>query len=287
VGDPELWTTLVDPNQLENVLLNLVINARDAMPGGGRLIIRTDNQQIEGEMALTCDLAPGSYVCLSVTDTGTGMTPDIIARVFDPFYTTKPIGQGTGLGLSMIYGFVQQSGGRIQIRSAPGEGTTMSLYLPRDRPAGHTVPPVIPAAASVPSAQPTTILVVDDEPNIRMLVAEVLRGRGFAVIEAGEAASALIKLRSSAQIDLLVTDVGLPGGMNGRQLAEIARVLRPDMKVLFVTGYAETALVADRTMPPGMEILAKPFRMLELAGRINRLIGQDAGALGMATQSFG
>jgi CheY-like chemotaxis protein len=215
------------------------------------------------------------------------MTPDIIARVFDPFYTTKPIGQGTGLGLSMIYGFVQQSGGRIQIRSAPGEGTTMSLYLPRDRPAGHTVPPVIPAAASVPSAQPTTILVVDDEPNIRMLVAEVLRGRGFAVIEAGEAASALIKLRSSAQIDLLVTDVGLPGGMNGRQLAEIARVLRPDMKVLFVTGYAETALVADRTMPPGMEILAKPFRMLELAGRINRLIGQDAGALGMATQSFG
>ena len=275
IGDPGLWTTLVDPNQLENVLLNLVLNARDAMPDGGQVTIETGNQQIANATASSCRLKPGYYVCLSVTDTGSGMTPEIIARVFDPFYTTKPLGRGTGLGLSMIYGFAEQSGGGVDIRSAPGEGTTMSLYLPRDSRPELAALPVASGRKPASEAPPKTILVVDDEPNIRMLVLDVLRSRGYVVLEAGEAASALEFLRSGAAIDLLVTDVGLPGGMNGRQLAEIGREMRAGLKVLFITGYAENAMGADQQMPHGMEILAKPFRLHELAGRVTNLIGSE------------
>jgi CheY-like chemotaxis protein len=207
---------------------------------------------------------------MSVTDTGTGMTPETIARIFDPFYTTKPLGQGTGLGLSMIYGFAEQSGGRVEVRSSLGRGTTMSLYLPRD----FQPEPFIEAPSAIrdDGSLHRTILVVDDEETIRTLVVEVLQGLGHTVIAVDSAASALEVLRSTAHIDLLITDVGLPGGMNGRQVADIGRVVRVGLKVLFITGYAGSAMIGNAQLPPGMHVLTKPFRLSELASRINNLM---------------
>nr|WP_282571916.1 PAS domain S-box protein [Roseomonas acroporae] len=267
-----LWLTLVDPPQLENALLNLCINARDAMPGGGRITIETANKWLDERAAGERDLPPGQYVSLCVTDTGTGMTPDVIARAFDPFFTTKPLGQGTGLGLSMIYGFVRQSGGQVRIYSEVGQGTTMCLYLPRHY--GDDVgPEAPPELAEAPRAGlGETVLVVDDEATVRMLVTEVLEELGYAAVEAADGASGLKVLQSDLRIDLLVTDVGLPGGMNGRQLADAARELRPGLKVLFITGYAENAVVGNGHLAPGMHVLTKPFAMETLASRIRELI---------------
>jgi len=267
-----LWPTLVDPPQLENALLNLCINARDAMPGGGRITIETANKWLDERAAGERSLPPGQYVSLCVTDTGTGMTPDVIARAFDPFFTTKPLGEGTGLGLSMIYGFVRQSGGQVQIYSEVGQGTTMCLYLPRYYgDAGK--PEIRPDLADAPRAGVgETVLVVDDEATIRMLVTEVLEELGYAAVEAADGASGLKVLQSDLRLDLLVTDVGLPGGMNGRQLADAARELRPDLKVLFITGYAENAAIGNGHLEPGMHVLTKPFAMEALASRIRELI---------------
>jgi PAS domain S-box-containing protein len=267
-----LWATLCDPNQLENAILNLCINARDAMPDGGRLTIETANTWLDERGARERDMTPGQYVAICVTDTGTGMAPDVIARAFDPFFTTKPVGHGTGLGLSMIYGFVKQSGGQVRIYSELGAGTTMRLYLPRQY--GEADPEVLQTNLDAVSraSDGETVLIVDDEPTVRMLVTEVLADLGYAAIEAADGASGLKVLQSNVRIDLLVTDVGLPGGMNGRQMADAGRGTRPDLKVLFITGYAENAAVGNGHLAPGMHVLTKPFAMHALASRIKTII---------------
>ncbi len=268
----DLWTTLVDPNQLENALLNLCINARDAMPHGGVLTIETANRWLDEAAAQERDLPPGPYVTLSVSDNGTGMSPDVAARAFDPFFTTKPIGQGTGLGLSMIYGFARQSGGQVRIYSELGLGTTVCLHLPRHL--GDVDPAEDEAAvARAPRAgHGEVVLVVDDEAAIRMLVSEMLDDLGYMTIEAADGAGALRVLQSEAQIDLLVTDVGLTSGLNGRQVADAGRSLRPGLKVLFMTGYAENAVLSHGHLDPGMHVLTKPFSLDVLAGRVKLLI---------------
>ena len=270
-----LWPALIDASQLESALLNLCINARDAMPEGGRITVETANKWLDDRAAKERDLPPGQYLSVCVTDTGTGMTSDVIARAFDPFFTTKPLGQGTGLGLSMVYGFVRQSGGQVRIYSEVGNGTTMCLYLPRHH--GDSPESVASAAPAASPREQTgkTVLIVDDEPSVRMLVTDVLQELGFASIEAADGPAGLKALQSDATVDLLVTDVGLPGGINGRQLADAARTTRPDLKVLFITGYAENAVIGNGHLAPGMRVLTKPFVMETLANRILEMIGDD------------
>lgn len=272
-----MWATLIDASQLENALLNLCINARDAMPGGGRLTIETANRWLDEHAAAERDLSPGQYVSLCVTDTGVGMTPEVIARAFDPFFTTKPIGQGTGLGLSMVYGFVRQSGGQVRIYSEVGQGTTMCLYLPRHYGKEADKPSLLSTRQTVRSQASHTILIVDDEPSIRMLVADALEDIGFNVLEAHDGPTGLGILQTDAKIDLLVTDVGLPGGMNGRQLADAARTTRPALNVLFITGYAENAIIGNGQLAPGMQVLTKPFVVEALATRILDMIKDGTG----------
>ena len=268
----DLWTTLVDPGQLENALLNLCINARDAMPDGGRIAVETTNRRFDMAAVRERDMEPGEYVSLCVTDTGTGMSPEVVAKALDPFFTTKPIGMGTGLGLSMIYGFAKQSGGQVRIHSEVGRGTTVCLYLPRHRGHAETAEGA-PELADAPRAEDgQTVMVVDDEPTVRMLVTEVLEDLGYTAIEAADGAAGLKVLQSDVRVDLLVTDVGLPGGMNGRQVADAARVVRPELKVLFITGYAESAVLSHGHLDPGMHVLTKPFGMEALATRIKELI---------------
>ena len=268
-----LWTTLVDVHQLENALLNLCLNARDAMPEGGRLTIETGNKWLDQRAARDRDLPPGQYVTLCVSDTGIGMTQEVIRRAFDPFFTTKPIGMGTGLGLSMIYGFARQSGGQVRIYSEPGQGAMVCIYLPRHHGrAEDTDMPAEELLEAIRAEQSETVLVVDDEPSVRLLVTEVLADLGYTALEAADGPAGLKILRSDARIDLLITDVGLPGGMNGRQVADAARQLRPDLKVLFITGYAENAVVANGHLEPGMQVMTKPFAMETLGSRIKDLI---------------
>ncbi len=273
VGAPELWAALVDPPQLENALLNLCINARDAMPNGGRITIETANRLFDEHGARTHDIDAGEYLSLGVRDTGNGMSAEVIARVFEPFFTTKPLGEGTGLGLSMIYGFAKQSGGEVRIRSEVGKGTTVTIYLPRhlgdfDRDEArveHTAPS---------RAEPgQTVLIVDDEPTVRMLIADVLEDLGYTAIEAADSLAGQKVLQSDVRIDLLVTDVGLPGGLNGRQMADAARETRPFLKVLFITGYAETAVFGNGYLAQGVQVLTKPFVMDALVARIREIIG--------------
>ena len=273
VGMMGVWNTLVDPNQLENALLNLAINARDAMPGGGRLIIETANKWLDDRAARQRELTPGQFVSLCVSDNGTGMSPEVVRRAFDPFFTTKPIGQGTGLGLSMIYGFAQQSGGQVRIYSEVGQGTMVCIYLPRHYGAAEDPVSVDAMPAPLCAEEGETVLIVDDEPTVRMLVADALEEFGYRAIEAPDSATGLRILQSEARIDLLVTDVGLPGGMNGREMADAARVTRPELKVLFITGYAENAVISHGHLDPGMHLLSKPFTMDQLASRIRDLIG--------------
>jgi signal transduction histidine kinase/CheY-like chemotaxis protein len=272
IGAGGLWPTLIDPNQLENALLNLCINARDAMPDGGRLTIETANKWLDDRAAKERDLSPGQYVSLSVTDTGTGMSPTVIAHAFEPFYTTKPFGQGTGLGLSMIYGFARQSGGQIRIYSELGKGTTMCLYLPRHDQAAEENDVFALRTGDSPTGEGEVVLVIDDEPTIRMLISEVLEEHGYAVVEASDGPSGMRILQSAARIDLLITDVGLPNGMNGRQIAEAARQTRPGLKVLFITGYAENAVVGNGHLDKGMLVIAKPFEMDVLARKIREIV---------------
>ena len=272
VGPADLWATLVDPGQLENALLNLCINARDAMPDGGRITVEAANQRLDRRAARVRDMEPGEYVSLCVTDNGTGMTPEVAAKALDPFFTTKPIGQGTGLGLSMIYGFAKQSGGQVRIHSEVGKGTTVCLYLPRHLGAAEAPEPASELADAPRAETGQAVLVVDDEPTVRMLVKEVLEDLGYTAIEAADGAAGLKVLRSDVRVDLLVTDVGLPGGMNGRQLADAARVVRPSLMVLFITGYAENAVISHGHLDPGMHVLPKPFAMEALASRIKALI---------------
>jgi PAS domain S-box-containing protein len=272
-GAADLWTTKVDPPQLESALLNLCINARDAMmPAGGRVTIRTANERIEGHGDAGDGLAPGDYVLLSVGDTGAGMAPEVIDRIFDPFFTTKPMGQGTGLGLSMVYGFVRQSGGQVRVASEVGRGTTMRLYLPRHDGDAEVEEPG-PAPLAPEPGRGETVVVVEDQETIRVVVAEVLERAGYRVVTAGDGHEALDVLGRPGRVDLLVTDVGLPGGLNGRQVADAARTGRPGLKVLFITGYADKAAVGDGQLDEGMEILTKPFDLQDLVRRARQLIG--------------
>jgi PAS domain S-box-containing protein len=268
----DLWPTICDQNQLENSILNLSINARDAMPDGGKLTIETGNADLlDSYKASSHGVAPGQYICVAVTDTGIGMTPDVIARAFDPFFTTKPTGQGTGLGLSMIYGFARQSDGYAKITSETGRGTTVRLYLPRHQGQEEEDAAPDPAGASDQEGGGQTVLVVEDEPLVRMLIVDVLNELGYSVLEAGDGPSGLRILQSSKSIDLLITDIGLPG-LNGRQIADAARVTRPDLKVLFMTGYAESAAIADGVLAPGMQMITKPFVIDVLTNRIRDLM---------------
>jgi PAS domain S-box-containing protein len=276
VGKAGLWTTLVDPNQLENAIINLCINARDAMPDGGRITIETANKWLDERAGRERDLDAGQYVSICVTDTGTGMAPDVVSRAFDPFFTTKPIGEGTGLGLSMIYGFARQSGGQVRIYTEVGTGTTMCIYLPRhmEAPDGTPFPPESAPSIFVKAdgAQAGCILVVDDEPTVRMLVVEVAEDLGYDVLEAFDGQSAMRVIQANPGIDLLITDVGLPGGMNGRQIADASLALRPALKVLFITGYAENAVIGNGQLAPNMALITKPFAMDALAARIRDMM---------------
>jgi signal transduction histidine kinase/CheY-like chemotaxis protein len=276
--DPHLWSTLCDPNQLENALLNLIINARDAMSGGGSLLIGTENWTVPDRSGAQGDGAPdlpaGDYVALTVTDSGVGMAPAVLARAFDPFFTTKPLGQGTGLGLSMVYGFVQQSGGQVLLRSKEGHGTTATIYLPRYLDAASRVAAEeIDAAPDTPEAPANAVvLVVEDEPDVRMVVVDLLEDIGYTVLVADDGASGLKILDSKARVDLLVTDVGLPGGINGRQLADAARQRRLALKVLFITGYAEGSAVESGLLEEGMQVLTKPFSLTTFAAKVQGII---------------
>ncbi|WP_115559405.1 ATP-binding protein [Xanthomonas dyei] len=267
-----LWPALVDASQLENALLNLCINARDAMPNGGCLRIETGNHWIDHDLARQLGMRQGPYLWLCVGDTGTGMPPDVVARAFDPFFTTKPLGEGTGLGLSMIYGFAKQSGGQVRIQSEVGKGSSVCLYLPRHLGDAAQPDANAPPLQLTPTDAGETVLIVDDEPSIRLLLGEVLQELGYTVIEAGDSVAGLGLLQSDARIDLLISDVGLPGGMNGRQMADAGRAHRAGLKVLFITGFAENALLDDRHLEAGMAVLTKPFSVSVLTARVKELI---------------
>jgi PAS domain S-box-containing protein len=267
-----VWPAFVDSNQLENALINLAVNARDAMPAGGKLTIETANSHLDEAYArMHGEVEPGQYVGLFVTDTGTGMSEDVVAHAFEPFFTTKETGQGTGLGLSQIYGFIKQSGGHVKIYSEVGQGTTMKLYLPRHRG------PEIAAdeereTRELPRGRFETVLVVEDDPDVRDYTVEIVGDLGYRVLSAEDGASALRLLDAHREVRLLFTDVGLPGGMNGRQLADRALRRQPRLKVLYTTGYARNAIVHQGRLDPGVEVVLKPFTYSELAGKLRRVL---------------
>ena len=274
VSAPDLWSTLVDQNQLENALLNLSINARDAMPDGGKLKIEASNRHMDLGSATAYDVPPGDYICLSISDSGVGMSQDVKDHVFEPFFTTKPIGVGTGLGLSMVFGFATQSGGQVKIHSELGMGTTISLLLPRHGTAEPEKEASSPEFEKSSATTQQTVLVVDDEPLVRALIVDVVEELGHVALEASDGPEAMAVLRSVDHIDLLITDVGLPNGMNGRQIAEAARTRLTSLPVLFVTGYADTAVMQQGNLEPGMAILTKPFTMTAMAECIHDLINK-------------
>ena len=270
VLSPEGWLALTDAHQLENAILNLAINARDAMPSGGTLSISTSRETLEQKKSFGQEeLEAGDYVVVSVSDTGVGMSAETLRKVFEPFFTTKPIGQGTGLGLSMIYGFAKQSRGHVHIESAEGQGTTIRLYLPYYQ--GVVEPRATTPAREAAAGAGETVLVVEDDPAVRLIISDVLRDLGYACLEASDGQAALPTLISNAPLDLLITDIGLPG-MNGRQIAEQARRHRPNLKILFVTGYAEHATGQAPFLEPGMEMVTKPFVLDALALKIRDMI---------------
>ena len=267
-----LWTTLCDPNQLESAILNLAINARDAMPEGGKLTIETCNTHLDAAyVASQRDVTPGQYICIGVTDSGTGMTPAVIAKAFEPFFTTKPLGQGTGLGLSMVYGFAKQSEGHLKIYSEPGKGTTIKIYLPRHMGEADVDESPRSSMPAPVAHDGETILVVEDEPVIRNLIVEVLEELGYHALEATDGPSGLKILQSRVHLDLVITDVGLPG-INGRQLADLARVRRPGLKILFITGYAENATLANGFLEVGMEMMSKPFAVEAFVSKVQGIL---------------
>jgi len=275
VTSAPLPAALADANQLENAILNLALNARDAMPDGGKLIIETGHAALDSaQVATRPDLPVGRFVTVAVSDTGTGIAPEVLEKVFDPFFTTKPIGQGTGLGLSMVYGFAQQSGGAVRIHSQPGLGTSVKLYLP----VTDAAPVDAPAdPVSAPRGSGERVLVVEDDAAVRMLVREVLEELHYEAIEISDPTAAVPLLASNMQIDLMVSDVGMPG-MNGRELADIAREHRPDLRILFITGYAEHATIRTGFLGPGMSMITKPFSLPALAIKISELVGSTAPA---------
>ena len=266
------WSCEADPAQLENMLLNLAINARDAMPEGGKLTIETSNIIVDCEFQQRHpDVIPGQYVMLTVSDTGYGMSPDIKARAFTPFFTTKDRGQGSGLGLSMVYGFVKQTGGYLNLHSEDGAGTTIKVYLPRSTE--ETEEAVQPSATiDEPQGDGENILVVEDDASVRELTVNLLGGLGYKTLEAGDAQSALDVLKKTDQIDLLLSDVVLPGSMNGVQLSCEAKNIHANLNVLFMSGYTENALINNNKQDSGVELLEKPFTRLQLAQKVSQML---------------
>jgi CheY-like chemotaxis protein len=272
--DPDLWPVEIDENQLEIALLNLAVNARDAMSEGGALRIQTFNVDAQKRRELSQpDLLDMDYVALCVIDTGSGMTPEVLAHAFEPFYTTKAIGQGTGLGLSQVYGFVTQSGGRVYIESEPGLGTRITMHFPRLVGAVEVID-TIDDLETTPSSANETILVVEDDPDVRGYTVDTIRELGYKVLEARDGPNALKVLAQApvGSIDLLFTDVVLPGGMNGQQLAQAAVDQHPSLKVLFASGYARDAIVHHGRLDPGVQLIAKPFVQNELAARLRHVL---------------
>ena len=268
-----LWNCFADANQLENAILNLAINARHAMPSGGRLTIETANTHLdEGYCRQHAGVTPGQYVMVAVSDTGTGIAKDLLDKVFEPFFTTKSAGEGTGLGLSMVYGFVKQSGGHIKIYSEVEQGTTVKIYLPRLLGGSDDASETAETTATVLYSAAETILVVEDDEDVRAYMVEALQELGYRVLAAGDGAAALRLLDERREVDLLLTDVGMPGGVNGRQLAEAARQRHPGLKVLFTTGYAGNAIVHDGRLDRGVALITKPFTYTALAAKIRQAL---------------
>ena len=270
-----LWQVSADANQVENAILNLAVNARDAMPDGGKLTLETANTYLDEAYAkINAEVIPGQYVMVAVSDTGIGMTPEVVEKAFEPFFTTKGLGEGTGLGLSQVYGFIKQSGGHIKIYSELGEGTTVRFYLPRL----HERPPVVQEDALVVQPPPLggqeTILVVEDNDEVRAYTTDILRELGYEVFEATEGDTALSLIASEPRIKLLFTDVGLPGPFNGRQIADEARKLRSDLKILFTTGYAQNAIIHQGRLDPGVQLIVKPFNFAGLAAKIRQIFDE-------------
>jgi CheY-like chemotaxis protein len=274
-----LWPAMADPAQLESAVLNLALNARDAMPGGGRLTIELANKVLDESYARNhADVASGDYAMLAVSDTGHGMTPDVVARVFEPFFTTKPEGKGTGLGLAMVFGFIKQNGGHVNIYSEPGEGTTVRLYVPRaigglvQEKQRSTAPMTLPRGSA-------TILVVEDDAAVREIAVAILSELGYRVLEAADGEEGLRTFATQAsQVDLLLTDVVLPGGLRGRELADRVQAVRPEVKALFMSGYTENAIVHQGRLDEGVQLISKPFTRGQLARRVAEVIGTPAEA---------
>jgi PAS domain S-box-containing protein len=270
-----LWQVEADPNELEAAILNLAVNARDAMPNGGRLTIETSNAHIDESYAANhIEILPGQYVCVSVSDTGKGMDQATVTRAFEPFFTTKPVGKGTGLGLSQVYGFVKQSGGHVKIYSEVNHGTTVKIYLPRLSIEG-AVEEDLGDSAVPDSDGKETILVLEDDDDVRTYSVEILRELGYRVIEAHDGPSALRLLERQARVDLLFSDVVLPGGMTGAQVAQEARKLRPELKVLFTTGYARNAIIHHGRLDKGVMLITKPFSSADLAVKIRSVLDEQ------------
>jgi PAS domain S-box-containing protein len=275
---PSPWPIFVDESQLENALLNLAINARDAMPEGGNLTIATRNVTFsEASPDKPSEIEAGDFIEICVSDTGMGIAPEVISKVFEPFFTTKPLGKGTGLGLSMIYGFVRQSNGHVRIESIVGEGTRISLYLPRH--GDSAVTDDIEPSHEMPEGAGETVLLVEDDPSVRLLVGEVLRELGYVCIEVSEGEAAVPMLASNIRLDLLITDLGLPG-LNGLQLAEVARQHRPELNILFMTGYAEHTTSGTHGLGPGKDMVTKPFALDALALKIQEMIASTRSVAG-------
>jgi signal transduction histidine kinase/CheY-like chemotaxis protein len=281
VDSAGLWPAMADPAQLESAVLNLALNARDAMPGGGRLTIELANKMLDDDYARShAEVVPGDYVMVAVSDTGHGMTPDILARVFEPFFTTKTEGRGTGLGLAMVFGFVKQSGGHVKVYSEPGEGTSVKIYLPRA--VGGLIPNV--QRSGVPTDLPhgsATILVVEDEYGVREIAVAILRSLGYRVLEAPDGDEGLRVFGAhAAEIDMLLTDVVLPGKVRGREMAERITAIRPEVKVLFMSGYTENSIVHHGRLDDGVQLLGKPFKREQLARKVAEMLGTSAVAHG-------
>ena len=273
--DGELWRVNADPQQLENAILNLALNARDAMAEGGNLTIECQNVKLDEDYAKDqLELEAGPYVLIAVTDNGCGMTPDVVDKALEPFFTTKAIGQGTGLGLSMVYGFIKQSQGHIRIYSEPGSGTTVRLYLPRVESDASRVSTTTKSDAIPSALDGETVLIVEDDPMVRKLIVQLLTGLNYQIIEAENGPAALEMLASAGRVDMLLTDLVLPEGMNGSQLASAIREVRPDIRVLFMSGYAAGAVVNNGMMDEGTPLLSKPFRKAELARQVRAVLDQ-------------
>jgi CheY-like chemotaxis protein len=269
-----LWKSRIDPEQLTNALVNLVVNARDAMPDGGTLTVTAENATIDEDWCHgRKDLTPGTYVSLSISDTGAGMTKEVLARALEPFFTTKPLGQGTGLGLSMVYGFILQSGGHMTLYSEPGQGTTVTLYLPKLETESPTAP--APETSDAPAAAAgEVVLLVEDNEMVRDLQVQSLRKIGYQTLEAEDGPACLDIIRSSAHVDLMLTDIVLPKGMSGPALVEAARTIRPGLKVIFMSGYAPEDVLRRYDLTE-VRALAKPFTRLELAQAIYAELHDD------------